>query len=255
MVEVIGGLATYVSVNIKMKMLITGASRGLGRAFVEGLPAAGDHVTGVSRNCTDELRIPDGVEWQWVQADFSRAKEAVDSIEQRVPPVLDVLICNLGIWEQQAFTADYDFPDDSDVAIADLIEVNVTGTLLLIKRLLPRLLASSRPRIILTGSTSGLRQCGRPEVAFGASKFALTGMADALREGYRADGLAVSCLQLGYLNTDDSLSVPIDLAAQRGGGDLIPMHDVVALVRSMLELSAASFVRELVLPAIRDERF
>lgn len=238
-----------------MKLLITGASRGLGKAFVEGLPAAGDQVIGVSRNWSDELRIPDGVEWQWVQADFDRAVEAVDCIEQRVPPVLDVIICNLGIWEQQAFTADYRFLDETDADIENLIEVNVTGTMLLIKRLLPRLLASSRPRIILTGSTSGLRQCGRPEVAFGASKFALTGLADALREGYRADGLAVSCLQLGYLNTDDSLSVPVDVAAERGEGELIPVHDVVALVRTMLELSAASFVRELVLPAIRDERF
>lgn len=238
-----------------MNMLIIGASRGLGRAFVEGLPASGDRVVGVSRNCPDDLRLPEDVDWQWVQADFSRAIEAVDSIEQRVPPVLDVMICNLGIWEQHAFTADYRFQDDTDAAIANLIEVNVTGTLLLIKRLLPRLLASTRPRVILTGSTSGLRQCGRPEVAFGASKFALTGMADALREGYRTDGLAVSCLQLGYLNTDDGLSVPVNIAAERGGGELIPMHDVVALVRTMLGLSAASFVRELVLPGLLDERF
>lgn len=44
-------------------------------------------------------------------------------------------------------------------------------------------------------------------------------------------------------------------AAQNGEGQPIPLHDVVALVRTLLSLSDASYVRELVLPAIADERF
>ncbi len=238
-----------------MNILITGATQGLGRAFAEGLPEAGDKVIGVSRHDPDNLRLPDKVEWQWIAADFASASDAVERVEQQAPAVLDLLICNIGIWESQAFTEDYRFLDDSDADIARLIEVNVTANLLLIKRLLPRLLASSRPRIILSGSTSGLRQCGRPEAAFGAAKSALNGLADALRENYRDQGLAVTCLQLGYLNTDDSLTVPLSEAARRGAGSLIPVHDVVALVRAMLHLSPASYVRELVLPAIADERF
>jgi len=50
-------------------------------------------------------------------------------------------------------------------------------------------------------------------VAFGASKFAINGIADALREGYRKDRLAVTVLHLGYLNTEDGLDVPRDVAA------------------------------------------
>lgn len=238
-----------------MNFLITGASRGLGRAFAEGLPQAGDSVTGISRRQPDALMLPEDVGWQWIEADFSQPSAAVACIERQAPSVLDVLICNVGIWEQTAFTEEYQFDAESDSAVTGLIDVNVTGTLLLIKHLLPRLLRSDRPRLILVGSTSGLRQCGRPEIAFGASKFALTGVADALREGYRAAGLGVSCLQLGYLNTDDSLAVPVEEAASRGDGELIPVHDVVALVQTQLRLSPASFVRELVLPAIRDERF
>ena len=38
-------------------------------------------------------------------------------------------------------------------------------------------------------------------------------------------------------------------------GTLAPVHDVVAMVRALLSLSDAAFVRELVLPAILDERF
>jgi NAD(P)-dependent dehydrogenase (short-subunit alcohol dehydrogenase family) len=100
-----------------------------------------------------------------------------------------------------------------------------------------------------------LRQSGRPEVAFGASKTALNGIADALREGFREQRLAVTTLQLGYLNTTDDLSTDRDAAARRGEGTLIPLHDVVTVVEAITKLSDASFVRELVLPAILDPRF
>lgn len=109
--------------------------------------------------------------------------------------------------------------------------------------------------MIITGSTSGLAGSGRPEVAFGASKHAIHGIADALREGYRADRLAVTTMQLGYLNTEDGLDIPELDAAARGAGTLIPVHDVVKIVCTLLELSPAAFVRDLTLPAILDERF
>lgn len=166
-----------------------------------------------------------------------------------------MLIYNLGIWEDAAFTEEYNFLSDEDESIVNMVNINITSTIFLLKRLIPRLLNSAQPRLILTGSTSGLRQSGRPEVTFGASKFALTGIGDALRESFRKDGLGVTCLQLGYLNTVDSLSVPLIEAAQRGEGELVPVHDVVTVVKALLSLSNASYVRELVLPAIRDERF
>lgn len=105
------------------------------------------------------------------------------------------------------------------------------------------------------GVDRGAGQSGRPEVAFGASRFALRGIADTLREGYRQQRLAVTCLNLGYLNTEDALATPRALAEQRGEGHLIPVHDVVQVVRMALSLSSASFVKELTLPAILDERF
>ena len=144
---------------------------------------------------------------------------------------------------------------NADEQLEAIVTCNITSTLLLIKRLLPVLLKSANPRIILTGSTSGLPQSGRPEVAFGASKFALRGIADALREGYRQQRLGVTCLNLGYLNTEDPLSTPLAVAAQRGEGQSIPVHDVVQVVRMALSLSSASFVKDITLPAILDERF
>lgn len=239
-----------------MKIMIVGASKGLGKAFVEGLGEPGDSLIGVSRRQPESLAERTGISQQWIEADLSEPVSAVTKIEQAIASEgLDTLIYNLGIWEHNAFEATYDFLQDRDADLQAIINCNITAPILLIKRLLPMLLNSPRPRIILTGSTSGLPQSGRPEVTFGASKFALRGLADSLRESYRAQELGVTCLNLGYLNTEDSLQVPAAQAADNGQGQLIPVHDVVQIVNSLLTLSSASFVKELTLPAILDERF
>jgi NAD(P)-dependent dehydrogenase (short-subunit alcohol dehydrogenase family) len=238
-----------------MNLMVVGASRGLGRAFVEGLGRTGDTVIGVSRRRPDGLRLPEGVKLAWIEADLAEPLAAARWIEQQAPTQLDVLLYNLGVWEANAFSEAYSFLEDPDDSILEMVAINITGALMLLRRLIPRLLDSPRPQLILTGSTSGLRRSGQPEVTFGASKFALTGIADALRESFRDRQLAVTCLQLGYLNTDDSLEVSRETAAGRGEGRQIPLHDVVTMVSALLQLSPASFVRELVLPAIGDARF
>ncbi|AVH36947.1 dehydrogenase [Pseudomonas monteilii] len=239
-----------------MRVLVIGASKGLGKAFMEGLGKPGDTLVGVSRTRPADVSLGQGVEAQWIEADLGQPAAAVEAIAEAVAEGgVDTLIYNLGLWEAEAFEAHYSFLEDRDVELQRMVDCNITATILLIKRLLPLLLESEKPRIILTGSTSGLPQSGRPEVTFAASKFALRGIAEALREGYRGQGLGVTCLNLGYLNTEDGLDVPVAEAAVRGEGGLIPLHDVVLMVRTLLELSAASYVRELILPAIADERF
>ena len=65
----------------------------------------------------------------------------------------------------------------------------------------------------------------------------------------------MTVLHLGYLNTEDGLDVPRDVAAARGEGSLVPVHDVVDTVRSISSLSSSTSVREVVLTAIDDPRF
>ncbi|OLS58991.1 SDR family NAD(P)-dependent oxidoreductase [Pseudomonas putida] len=239
-----------------MKTMVIGASKGLGKALMEGLGNNGDLLIGVSRTRPHEMKPFPGVSQQWIEADLGNPVNAADLLAHCAGETgLDTLIYNLGIWEDQAFDDAYNFLEDRDEQLQAIVNCNVTAPILLIKRLLPILLRSERPRIILTGSTSGLPQSGRPEVTFGASKFALRGIADSLREGYRDQRLGVTCLNLGYLNTEDTLTTPREQAEQRGAGELIPVHDVVQVVRMALSLSAASFVKEITLPAILDPRF
>ena len=238
-----------------MKILIVGASRGLGKALVEGLPDENDTIIGISRNKPADMQLKGNVNVDWIEVDLSDPIRATDIIEKQAPARLDVIIYNLGIWEELAFTGNYRYFQSSDEEIINLVQVNITSAIILLKRIIPKLLNSTRPQIVLTGSTSGLPQSGQPEVTFGASKFALRGIADAIREGFREKNLAVTCIQLGDLNTDDGLSEPLSKACQRGNGRLIPVHDVVSITKTLLNLSTCSFVKEIVLPAIRDERF
>ncbi|QBJ96364.1 SDR family oxidoreductase [Rhodococcus sp. ABRD24] len=232
------------------RVVVVGGSRGLGRALVDGLSGDGHDVLGVSRRCPGPHYAR-----SWIEADLGDPLIAAETVDRSLTGPVDILIYNIGLWEESAFGPDYRFVEQSDTETMSLIDTNITAAILLLKRLVPRMIGQAQPRVFLTGSTSGLSRSGRPEVAFGASKFALNGIADALREGFRADGLAVTVLQLGYLNTDDGLDVPRETAVARGGGTLIPVHDVVDIVRSIMSLSSASSVRELTLTAIRDERF
>lgn len=238
-----------------MRILIVGASKGLGKAFVEGLAGNDDTVIGISRNRPKDLQLQTEAKVEWISVDMSNSIQASNIIEKQAPNELDVIIYNLGIWEEEAFGNNYHFLKSSDEEIVNLIGTNITSAILLLKRLIPRLLKSKRPQIVLTGSTSGLPQSGGPEVAFGASKFALRGIANALREGFREEKLAVTCLPIGDLNTEDSLSEPIDIACQRGNGTLIPLRDVVDITRALLKISNNSYVNEITLPAILDARF
>ena len=238
-----------------MRILIVGASKGLGKAFVEGLVGDDDTVIGISRFKPKDLQLQTAAKVEWISVDMSDSIQAAKIIEKQAPTELDVIIYNLGIWEEEAFSNSYQFLNSSDDEIVNLIGINITSAILLLKRLIPRLLKSRRPQIVLTGSTSGLPQSGGPEVAFGASKFALRGIANALREGFREEKLAVTCLQIGDLNTEDGISEPVDIACQRGDGHLIPLHDVVDITRALLKISNSSYVNEITLPAILDARF
>jgi len=141
--------------------MVVGASKGLGRAFMEGLGGVGDTLIGVSRSRPTDLLSSTGAEVSWVEADLGQPAQAAQFIEQAVAQDgLDTLIYNLGIWEEQAFDAAYSFLKDEDTQLEAIVSCNITAPLLLIKRLLPVLLKSANPRIIFTGSTSGLPQSG-----------------------------------------------------------------------------------------------
>jgi len=233
-----------------MNLLIIGASRGLGAALALNLPRAGDHLFTVSRTRPEWLE-PQGVTHTWIEADVSSSGWTSRLTNALGDATLDAVIYNAGIWESTAFSPDYDFTQISDLETERIIAVNLTGAIVCALAVLPHLKRSSNSKLVFIGSTSGLENSGRPEVANVASKFGLRGVAHALREVLRPDRIAVTCLNIGDIGT---IEVRGGAVSARGfdSRPLLNPQSVLEVVRLVLNLDFSSCVKEIDLPAMTD---
>ena len=172
--------------------------------------------------------------------------DTTSRIASSVGEALDVLVYNTGIWEPEAFSRRYNPETVSDDTTREIIAVNLTGAITVCTALLPALRRSNNPKIILIGSVNGLEHTGMREVAYNASKFGLRGVAHALRENLRSDGVGVTCINPGSIDTD---ALEPEQASRT---DLIPAFDLVRLVRCICDLSNATCVKEVDVPAMQD---
>lgn len=231
------------------KYLIYGVSKGLGRAIAQVIPQEQDVVYGVSRSKPIES-TPNN---RWIPADLSQPIQAIKAVREVIEnQPLDYLIYNVGIWEQEAFEETYSFEQSSTEEIIQIIQTNITSCLLALQGFIPNLKQSSNAKIILIGSTWGLENHKGKEVAFSASKFALRGVVHALRETLREYSIGISILNLGYLATEYDYSIDVEEVIAETEGTLIPLADVLAAIRFILQTSRATCVKEIDMPAMKD---
>jgi len=234
-------------------LMIVGASRGLGAAFSAGLPDPGDRLWLVSR--TRPEQPPDGIVRRWVRADLTR-REAPRTLARAVgKDVLDVLIYNAGIWEEPAFTRGYRFEARPVSETRRIVEVNLTAAILCIQALLPALRRSRNPKLLVIASLSGVDNATGPEVAFTATNFARRGLVHALREALRRDRIPVTVVNPGVIaSTESPWQDGRAAALRRTRGRMLPMHDLVDLLRAVLRTSRATCVKEIDVPALLDRQ-
>lgn len=223
--------------------LIFGVSKGLGKAIAQQLPNKEDTVFGISRSKPSYLEEQENM--RWIAADLAKPSSAnrilMDEIQdQRV----DYFIYNVGIWEDLAFSPDYDFQNVSESEIITIVNTNITSCLLTVQSIIANLKQASNAKVIFIGSTWGLDNHKGKEVVFSASKFALRGIIHALRENLRQHKIGVSVLNLGYLATE-----PEDQESET----LIPMADVISAIRFIMSTSNSSCVKEINMPAMQDD--
>lgn len=229
--------------------LIYGVSKGLGKAIVEGIPSNTDTIYGVSRSCPP-FNQPN---FHWIQADLSKIDCAQRVKNTLADHPIHTLIYNVGIWEKLAFTDEYTFEHTDDVELLNLIQTNISACLLNLKMMLPNLKLAQNSKIILIGSTWGLDNHKGKEVAFSATKYALRGIVQSLRENLRQNRIGISILNLGYLATEYPLSLPVDEVIKKSSGNLIPLQDVINAIKFILSTSSATCVKEITMPAMMDE--
>lgn len=233
-------------------MLIVGASRGLGDALSRGLPKSGDAAWLVSRSEPPSLAQLDGVNRVWIEADMSSATASHQMVAALEGQRLDALIYNVGIWESTAFSDNYDFAAIAPTDHERILQVNLLSAIHCIQAVLPNLKQANHAKVILIGSISGVENTSSVEVAYAASKFGVRGIAHALRENLRGDGIAVSCINPGIIATEVPYEVGIEQALSQFNGTQIPVQDIVAIARCILSLSYASCVKEIMMPALAD---
>jgi NAD(P)-dependent dehydrogenase (short-subunit alcohol dehydrogenase family) len=156
--------------------LVTGGGRGIGANVARELATAGMHVAVSARTEEQVEEIAQEIDGLAVVADVSK-QDDVDAMVERVEAELgpiDLLFANAGIslWEPSAWEVDA-------AEWWHVFEVNVRGTYLCCRAVIPRMLERSRGRIVLTGSGAAYLPRSR-STAYSASKAAVHRLAETL---------------------------------------------------------------------------
>ncbi len=182
-------------------ILITGASGGIGRAAVLQFAARGDRVLAVARSM-DRLEslsadVDDPSRVIALQADLTDA-DATAAVMSRIIEdhgVPDVIVANAGIGLDALFI------DTTDEALLAVFELNVFGLVRSVRPFVGGMLKRGSGRILFISSVVGKR--GIPHYAgYSASKFALHGMAEALRAELFGSGVSVGVICPASTTTD-----------------------------------------------------
>ena len=179
---------------IKRTVLVTGASSGIGRAVAQNLLRQGHHVIGVSRDCRKFTRQMDN--FSPVQLDLKQLTDIPQKIRQvqQLFPEIDAVVFSAGMG-QFGSVEEFSYPQ-----IEDLMTLNFTSQVFLTKALLPALKRKANSDLIYLGSEAALKG-SRKGAVYCASKFALRGFTQALREECGNSHVRVCLINPGMVKT------------------------------------------------------
>lgn len=180
-------------------VMVTGGSRGIGRACADRFLAAGDRVVWTARSvpgATDEPPGPEAREWALAcdQVSAGQVAETFERVEAHWGPV-EVLVANAGVTRDQLILR------MSEEAWSEVIDVNLTGVFRVVKRAVGPMVRARRGRIVLVSSVSGLTgQAGQANYA--AAKAGLLGLARSLARELASRNILVNVVAPGTVATE-----------------------------------------------------
>lgn len=218
--------------------LVTGASRGLGRAIARRLAAEGAAVAVVGRDADRTAATAAAITAAGGHAaaivsdvaDWPSAAAAVREAESALGP-LDIVVANAGIGIIG------DVVDADPDAWRRMMEVNYLGTAHIAKAALPSMLERGRGDIVAIASAGGTK--GYPAWSgYCATKWAVVGFMDCLAQEVTSRGIRVCTLCPGGIDTPfwDDLNMPVNQAGTESRASLMAPDDVAETLMLQLRL-------------------
>lgn len=218
------------------KIIISGSSSGIGRAITLKLLALGYQVIGLARD--HQKFNPHSAAYFPYAVDLSDIKNTERILQQIQAEHADVaaVIGNAG------FGRFGSLEQFSTEQIVELVQVNFLGQVLLVKQFLPALKRRKTGKIILMGSEAALAGARQGSV-YCATKFALRGFAQSLRQECSSAGVGVTLVNPGFVNTP--FFDPLGFAPGTDPENALQPEDVAATIAHLLATENRYVIEEI----------
>lgn len=218
-------------------VLVTGASRGIGRAIVTRFAQAGHTVIACARGQQGLDALQNALPQVVCMACDMRDDAEVDALAQRVRAQyggVDLLVNNAGAFRPGSIA------EEDDGALLEMLQANLFGAYRLTKRLLPHMIERRSGMVLNICSTASVAAYPNGG-SYSIAKHALYGMTRNLREEMKPHGVRVVALIPGATHTDSWAGV--NLPVER----FMPAEDVAEAAWMAWNLSPRSVVEDIVL--------
>jgi len=174
------------------RVIVTGASRGIGLAIAEAFRSEGAWVIGTRTGAGD---AESDVCQEWIQADFSELSQIEDCAAKIRESDANILVNNAGINKIAPFL------EIKTIDFLKIHQVNVLAPLLLSQAAIPAMLKTGWGRIINISSIWGIKS-REQRAAYTASKFAIDGLTVSLAAEFSQNGILANSIAPGFIDTE-----------------------------------------------------
>lgn len=228
--------------NNQKLIVVTGGTKGIGKAIIERFSTEGYTIATCSRNEEDLDQLKQEIEGKYGNkvminvSDVSKKKQVVDFIEfvRLSGKPVEVLVNNAGIFEPGQIHT------EEDGVLERQIETNLYSAYRVSRGIIPDMKKAKRGHIFNICSTASIMAYGNGG-SYCISKFAMYGMSKVLREELKNDNIRVTSVMPGATFTAswEGVDVPEERFMKSG--------DVAEMVFATYKLSARTVVEDLVI--------